>query len=102
MSYNTLTEELNKKPSVLQKAKISKWTDEIRKIIYIDKIPIAQLREVYNFLKNQKVKKNNFAWRYVILSPANLREKYDKILISMSLENKKTKVKVNSLPDSDY
>lgn len=59
-------------------ASMDKWSDDIRKIVQLDKRDIEDLRELVGFI----YKVSDF-WGGVVLSPSNLRKNWDKIYAQM-------------------
>lgn len=68
---------------------MDKWSDDVRKIIELDKRTVDEFREVVKFVFN----KSDF-WDTVIQSPAGLRKNWDKIVPQMNRTVRPAKGKV--------
>ena len=70
------------------------WAGEFDKLIRIDKRPPERIREVIEWVENNSCAAEPGSrwtgWRTVIRSPANLRDKWDKITAQMNNGNGKT------------
>lgn len=64
-----------------KKPNIDKWADEIRKLREVDKRTDSQIRQLF-----QLVNQHDF-WKTKILSPSNLRDKWDRLAIELKPTN---------------
>ncbi|WP_052087716.1 hypothetical protein [Paenibacillus wynnii] len=67
---------------LIKNANFQKWSDTFRLILERDKIPESELGEVIKYALAEQF------YRTIILSPANLREHYPKILTHMRVQQK--------------
>lgn len=92
--------------SVVKAAKAKAWSDEIDAMIRLDGRTYAQVWDVFRYAHIHSVPRDSFHWKKVILSPANLRKHFDKILIEMndfnsSKEKKQEVFKTKPMADEE-
>lgn len=85
----------NIKTTIIDKAK-QNWSDDIRRMIEIDKINIKDIREIFIWLKSQKDKQAIF-WIKNIQSTSKLRQQFPKLQLDMK-QNKGPSLKKEYKP----
>lgn len=87
----------------LLKAKFKGWCEPIKKMIQIDKRTHDDFILLWNYLKEEQVSENGFAWFKNIQSMEKLRKQFDKLTIEAKAKLKsKTKEKNKTTYKADF
>ena len=72
--------EYNINSTDLSKAKAKNWINPVRLMFEVDKRSDDELREVFQFLRDEKPRSSGFAWSKNIRSAESLRSQFEKLL----------------------